>query len=51
VSLDHSAVDGSTDVSEAPPPILRTWRRLYTVVLLALAVEVGLFYALTRVLS
>ena len=30
------------------PPILKTWPRLYAAVLLALAVEVALFYALTR---
>jgi hypothetical protein len=33
---------------EPPPPILKTWPRLYTAVLLALATEIGLFYALTR---
>jgi hypothetical protein len=31
-----------------PPPILKTWPRLYAAVLLALAAEVILFYALTR---
>jgi hypothetical protein len=30
------------------PPILRTWPRLYAAVLLSLAVEIVLFYALTR---
>jgi hypothetical protein len=30
------------------PPILKTWPRLYAAVLLALAAEVVLFYALTR---
>jgi hypothetical protein len=35
-------------MSETPPPIGRTWRRLYTAVLLALAVEVVLFYLFTR---
>lgn len=30
------------------PPILKTWRRLYTAVLLFLALEIVLFYALTR---
>jgi hypothetical protein len=33
------------------PPILKTWRRLYTAVLLTLAVEVVLFYLFTRTLS
>lgn len=31
-----------------PPPILKTWRRLYAAVLLFLSLEVVLFYALTR---
>ena len=30
------------------PPIMKTWRRLYTAVLLFLALEIVLFYALTR---
>jgi hypothetical protein len=30
------------------PPILKTWPRLYAAVLLALALEIVLFYALTR---
>ncbi len=33
------------------PPILKTWPRLYAAVLLALALEVVLFYALTRAFS
>ncbi len=33
------------------PPILGTWRRLYAAVLLMLAAEVALFYALTRFLA
>ena len=31
-----------------PPPILKTWPRLYGAVLTALVVEILLFYALTR---
>jgi hypothetical protein len=31
-----------------PPPILKTWRRLYGAVLAALVVETILFYILTR---
>ena len=31
-----------------PPPILRSWRNLYTAVLVALAIEIALFYAFTR---
>ena len=30
------------------PPILGTWPRLYAAVLIALAIEVAVFYALTR---
>lgn len=32
-----------------PPPIGKTWTRLYAVVLAALAAEVLLFYAFTKV--
>ena len=35
-------------MTEAPPPIGRTWRRLYAAVLVTLAVEVVIFYAFTR---
>jgi hypothetical protein len=31
-----------------PPPILKTWPRLYGAVLAALAAEIVLFYLLTR---
>ena len=31
-----------------PPPILGSWRNLYTAVLLALAAEVAIFYWFTR---
>jgi hypothetical protein len=33
---------------EAAPPILGSWRNVYTVVVLELAVLIALFYALTR---
>jgi hypothetical protein len=33
---------------EPPPPILKTWRRLYTAVLVTLALEIVLFTILTR---
>jgi hypothetical protein len=33
---------------EPAPPILGSWRKLYTAVLLALAAEVVLFYLFTR---
>ena len=35
-------------MTNEPPPILKTWRRLYTAVLLFLSLEIVLFYALTR---
>jgi hypothetical protein len=34
--------------SETPPPILKTWPRLYAAVLLALVAEIVLFTILTR---
>jgi uncharacterized membrane protein len=34
--------------SDEPPPILGTWRRIYAVVLVWLAVVIGLFYAFSR---
>ncbi|HET8550347.1 MAG TPA: hypothetical protein VFL57_20190 [Bryobacteraceae bacterium] len=33
---------------EEPPPILKTWRRLYAAVLLWLATLIVLFYLFTR---
>lgn len=33
---------------EDPPPILRTWKRLYAAVLINLAVLIALFYWFTR---
>jgi hypothetical protein len=33
---------------DEPPPILKTWRRLYTAVLLWLATLMVLFYLFTR---
>ena len=35
-------------MTDQHPPMLKTWPRLYAAVLLALVVEVVLFYALTR---
>jgi hypothetical protein len=35
-------------MSDERPPILGSWKNLYTAVLLALVVEVALFYWLTR---
>jgi len=33
---------------EEPPPILGDWTRLYALVLIALAAEIAVFWALTR---
>jgi hypothetical protein len=33
---------------QPPPPILKSWKNLYTAVLMALLLEVVLFYLLTR---
>ena len=45
-----ASVPGEADAPlEDPPPILGTWRRVYAVVLGALAVYVALFAALTAV--
>jgi hypothetical protein len=34
--------------SSEPPPILGTWRNVYALILIVLAVLIALFYALTR---
>jgi hypothetical protein len=39
----------SDPMPDEPPPILGTWRRLYTAVLLCLAALIGLFYLFTRI--
>jgi hypothetical protein len=31
-----------------PPPIGRSWRRLYSAVLIFLAIEIAIFYAFTK---
>jgi len=31
-----------------PPPLLGSWRNVYALIVLVLAVLIGLFYALTR---
>jgi hypothetical protein len=33
---------------ETPPPIGKTWTRLYAVVLTLLVVEIAIFYAFTK---
>lgn len=41
--------DADSEVAaDAPPPLLSSWRNLYLLLLVELAVLVGLFYALTR---
>jgi hypothetical protein len=42
---------GDLDDPDDPPPILGTWPRLYSFVLLFLAVQIALFYAFTRAFS
>jgi uncharacterized membrane protein len=36
---------------DEPPPILGTWRNIYVVVLVWLAIVIGLFYAFSRALA
>ncbi|HYC00896.1 MAG TPA: hypothetical protein VEC57_17315 [Candidatus Limnocylindrales bacterium] len=40
--------DRTADAAEAPPPLLRTWRNLYLLVLGELLALVAIFWALTR---
>jgi hypothetical protein len=42
---------GRGDMPDDPPPFLGTWRRLYTLVLVYLAVLIVLFYTFTRAFS
>ena len=47
-------VDPETDepiVNNDPPPVLKSWNRLYLIVLLFLAVDVILFYLFTLFFS
>ena len=45
--MSGRAPDAPEDAEE-PPPLLGSWRRMYTVVLVELAVTVLLLYALAR---
>jgi hypothetical protein len=36
------------DEPDAPPPVLGSWRNVYALVALELAILIALFYALTR---
>ncbi len=38
----------SKQVLDEPPPFLRTWPRVYTMVLIYLACLIAVFYAFTR---
>jgi hypothetical protein len=38
-------------MKEEPPPLLKTWPRLYTAVIIYLAVLIALFYCFTRTFS
>jgi hypothetical protein len=40
-----------SETPDDPPPILGSWRRLYTVVLIYLALIIGSFYVFTRAFS
>jgi len=40
--------DRDRSPADEPPPILGRWSRLYTLVLVALAVEIALFWVFTR---
>jgi hypothetical protein len=37
------------DVADEPPPFLGTWKRVYTGVLIYLAVIIAVFYAFTEI--
>ena len=43
-----SARNLSAAAPETPPPLLRSWRRLYALLVAELGILVLLFYALTR---
>jgi hypothetical protein len=42
------SVERTPAAPEEPPPLLGSWRNLYGVLIVELAVLVGVFYALTR---
>jgi hypothetical protein len=49
MSVDERRQDGaSASAPDDVSPLLGSWRKVYAVVLLELAVTVGLLYALTR---
>jgi hypothetical protein len=39
------------EMPDAPPPFLRTWRRVYIAVLIYLALLIAVVYAFTKVFS
>lgn len=41
----------TTEVQIGPPPIMKTWRRFYGLVLAVLAFDVVVFWLVTRVFS
>ena len=43
--------DGRDEMPDEPPPFLGTWRRIYTAVLVYLALLIAAFYVFTRVFS
>jgi len=42
---------GRSEMPDDPPPFLRTWRRVYVVVLGCLALLITLFYCFARAFS
>ena len=43
--------DGRDEMPDEPPPFLGTWRRIYTAVLVYLALLIVAFYVFMRVFS
>jgi hypothetical protein len=41
-------VTSPPDEGAEPPPILGSWRNVYTLIVVVLAILIALFYALTR---
>jgi hypothetical protein len=50
-NIAHSTFNIAVLMTEEPPPILGSWRTLYALVLLALALEVLVFYLFSRALA
>jgi hypothetical protein len=46
--MDERRASEPEDSPQEPPPVLGRWSRLYAVVLIALALEIAFFWALTK---